>query len=287
MSLELNIPSALIRNDNSPVFFQSNERTSFKIPDLTGVYDATDNPTGYGNSQFPIGRREVADIHHSIFTLTKPNDETNGVLNEYTVELNSSSTPTAADIADETLELEVTNATFGGINSDILPDGIYSGRYDVFFLCHVQASYSNGEFTINSGVWADYDVVVGSLIQIDGTDTFYIVGTVNGADLTFSNDDGAIPSSGTINFYIVYRTLFYVLLTKSSEKCWAESAPKAIGDLCCSECSDKSIIEVMKFATLLDTAKAAYVTENYSKSQEIVDYLVSKCTGNNLCTTCN
>lgn len=287
MSLELNIPSALIRDNNSPVFFQSNERNSFKIPDLTGIYDATTNTTGYGNGQFPTGRREVADIHHSIFTLTKPHDETSGVPNEYTIELDNTTSPTAADIADESEELEITNTLFGGTDSDVLSDGIYSGRYDVFFLCHVQASYSSGTFSINSGVWADYDVKVGSLIQIDGSDTFYIVDTVDGADLTFSNDDGEIPSSGTINFYIVYRTLFYVLLTKSSEKCWAESAPKVIGDLCCSECNEQSVLEVTKFATLLDTAKAAYVTENYSKSQEIIDYLVSKCTDNNLCTTCS
>ena len=290
MSLELNIPSALIRNDNSPVFFQSNERTSFKIPDLTGSYDATDNPTGYGNSQSPTGERTVADITSSRFVLTKPHDETNGVLNEYTVELNSISTPTSVDIADGTEELEVTNATFGGINSDILPDGIYSGRYEVEFQASVLGSFNLGILTTSDNSnWSNHDVAVGSTLRIvySGLDAYFIVATVTDDELTFTDNTGLVSGTGDYDVFVVYKTLFYVLLTKSSEKCWAESAPKAIGDLCCSECSDKSIIEVMKFATLLDTAKAAYVTENYSKSQEIVDYLVSKCTGNNLCTTCN
>lgn len=282
MSLQLNIPSELIRDDNSPVFFQSNDRTYFQIPDLTGVYNATTNPTGYGNGQFPTGRREVADIAKSIFTLNKPNNTT-----DYTVTLDGSSTPTQAQLANGTEELQITAVTFGGSTGDTLDDGIYTGRYDVFFLCHIQASYSGGTFSINSGVWADYDIVVGSLIQISGGDVFYIVDTIDGADLTFSNDDGDIPTSATIDFYIVYRTLFYVLLTKSSEKCWAESAPKVIGNLCCSKCNEESVREVTKFAILLDTSKAAYVTENYTKSQEIIDYLVSKCTTNNLCTTCS
>lgn len=290
MSLELNIPSALIRNDNSPVFFQSNERTSFKIPDLTGVYDATTNPTGYGNSQFPTGERTVADITSSRFILTKPHDETNGVPNEYTIELDGTTTPTSVDIADETEQLEVTNATFGGINSDILPDGIYSGRYEVEFQASVLGSFTSGILTTSDNSnWSNHDVAVGSTLRIvySGLDAYFIVATVTDDELTFTDNTGLV--SGTVDYdvFVVYRTLFYVLLTKSSEKCWAESAPKVIGDFCCSGCNEQSTLEVTKFATLLDTAKAAYVTENYSKSQEIIDYLVSKCTDNNLCTTCS
>lgn len=291
MSLELNIPSALIRDDNSPVFFQSNDRTSFKIPDLTGVYDATTNPTGYGNGQFPTGEREVADITSSRFVLTKPHDETNGVPNEYTVELDNSSTPSSSDIADGTSELEVTDATFGGTLGTILADGIYSGKYEVEFETGVLGDFSSGTYlqTSDNSNWSTHDIQVGSVIRVvySGLDKYYTVATVNGDQLTFTDNDGLDDSVTDYNLYTVYKTLFYVLLTKSSEKCWSESAPKAFKKSCCDDCHDNSIMEIVKFATLLDTSKAAYISEDYNKSQEIIDYLVSKCEGNNLCTTCS
>jgi len=290
MSLELNIPSDLIRDDNSPVFFQANNRTYFKIPDLTGVYNATTNPTGYGNSQFPTGERTVADITSSRFILTKPHDETNGVPNEYTIELDGTTTPTSIDIADETEELEVTDVTFNGSIGTVQADGIYTGRYEVEFQASILGSFTSGILTTSDNSnWSNHDVAVGSTLRIvySGLDAYFIVATVTDDELTFTDNTGLVSGTTDYDVFVVYRTLFYVLLTKSSEKCWAESAPKVIGDFCCSECNEQSTLEVTKFATLLDTAKAAYVTENYSKSQEIIDYLVSKCTDNNLCTTCS
>lgn len=280
MSLILNIPSDLV------TLTQSDDLKTLYIPDKTGVYDATNNTGGYGASQFPTNQRRTSDIVKSKLEIYKPNNSQD----IYTLNFTNSTTPTAQQIADETKSIEIVASTIGELANSTLPDGIYEGSYYVYFLLDTTASCSNGVLnTDDATAWSTHDVKPSSLLEIGGV--IYEVDEVGtsglGNDELSLIDGSGIGNQVNLTVNVVYKVNFTALLIKSSEKCWIEAAPKAIGDFCCSSCRKDTINNIKEFSTLIDGAKAAYLVESYDKAQEIVDYLVGLCSNNDVCVSCS
>lgn len=105
---------------------QSKDQTTLTLTDSTGVYNATTNPTGYGSAQLPATTREVADIDKSIIVMTYKDVD-------YTINLDSTTTPTAQDFANQTSNLDITGANLGGTSADKLDNGIFNLDYTVGF----------------------------------------------------------------------------------------------------------------------------------------------------------
>lgn len=274
MSLILNIPSDL------DTLTQSDDLKTLYIPDLTGIYDSTTNTQGYGASQFPTNQRRTSDIIKSKIEIYQPKDTT-----KYTLNFTPSSTPNCQDIADGNEKINITSDRLGKNAGLELTDGIYTGNYKVYFEVSVTASMSGGTLvTDDNSNWSTHDVVVGSLLEIGGT--IYEVSEISGDTLSFVDNTG-LGNNANLTVYNVYKIDFIALLTKSSEKCWVQSAPKALGDFCCNSCRKETIESVKEFITLIDGAKAAYLNESYDYSQEIIDYLIAVCNNNEICVSCN
>jgi hypothetical protein len=381
MSLELKITSSL---EN---FTESADGLTVSIPDNTGVYNITTNPTGYGASQTPANKREIADIIQSRMYITDTEDVTS------TISLDSTD---AQSLANGTA-LDITTVDLGETSSSEFSDGIYNGKYEVDFSdftlsstvsgiststsisgsatlpsgtydVYISARDGNGNFAsystgnqvvvvfntngiqaswtqvtnavsyrvfISSGsnkyyydvttnsatillvttnTWTSLpssnatqsyvnlsgstftiqgispntlsanDLAVGSLVNIAGT-VYTIATTPTTTSFTVSEDITDLTTGYNL-FYSTYRTTFSFLLTYNVEKCAVINSPKAFEKVCCDDCSDTTLLGIMKIISGITAAKSAYIEENYTGAQEIIDYLVSVCDGGDLCTTC-
>ena len=280
MSLILNIPSDLV------TLTQSDDLKTLYIPDKTDIYNSSTNVGGYGNSQFPSSQRRTVDIVKSKLEIYKPNNS----VDVYTLNFTNSTTPTAKQIADQDEVIEINASVIDELAGSALPDGIYQGSYYVYFLLDTTASMSSNILNTDDATdWSTHDVAPSSLLEIGGT--IYEVDEVGtsglGDDELTLIDGDAIGNQGNLTVNVVYKVNFTALLIKSSEKCWIESAPKAIGDFCCATCKSDTINNIKEFSTLIDGAKAAYLVEGYDKAQEIVDYLIGLCSNNDVCVSCS
>jgi hypothetical protein len=64
------------------------------------------------------------------------------------------------------------------------------------------------------------------------------------------------------------------------------NAPLVFDDSCCTKCGNNLTFETIRMNCMISSAKAAYLNEAYEESQEQLDYLISKCAGNTVCTQC-
>lgn len=276
--LVLNNPSTLTNDDGSDTYFQSDDRTTVEFKDYTGAYNSGNNTGGYGSSQTPTGKREVADIISSTLILNKPADT-----EDFSKTFNSGTTPTAVEIASQTKTVDIDNSFFDGDATEALEDGVYTGTYKVRFGITGTADYSSPDLVCNTGVWADYGVEVGSILEIGGVE--YIVASVS-TDTLQLEDEGAL-SGGSLTVYVVYISYFKMLLTKSVEKCWIESAPKILSKYCCLDCEKETVNNIMRFEVMITSSKSSYSCEDYTSAQNQIEYLTSLCNDSDICVSCN
>lgn len=95
---------------------QTANRKALVVRDITGLYDAIGNPTGYGAPNF-----DVSDVTQAVLYVLLPNASADVVVNVFPL-LPSSSFGTVT----------VTNVDLGLGQDDILEDGYYRIRYELF-----------------------------------------------------------------------------------------------------------------------------------------------------------
>lgn len=263
-------------NDGNQIILESRDLTQITIPDSTGVY-STSNAGGYGTSQIPTSTRRTVDIIKIKIILSFP--ATPDTL--YTILLDGTTTPTAANFAAQTSDLTVDMGDMGGTAGDeFKADGIYSGIYKVYFMIGVaSAEYLSADKSLNLSAtnWtADYDVVAGSVLDIAGVE--YTVLSVSGMKAILVSGTGLVNTT-VYEPLVVYSDTFKFLLTGQVERCAIANIPKVISEVCkCAEnVKEQTVIQAMLYDIMITSAKASFINEDYEGSQEQIDTLVSQC----------
>lgn len=198
---------------------QSKDQTTLSLTDSTG--NILVNGTGYGTTQLPATTREVADIDKSIIVMTYKDVD-------YTINLDSTTTPTAQNFADQTSNLDITGANLGGAATDKLDNGIFDVDYTVGF-DDLKVATLSGTLSASIGSTGNYStsIINGNYIvwiaAIDGIGnlsnaistglTWTAAGVATTSTLTFTGVNNAVSYR---IFFVNGTTYYYKDVTTTS-----------------------------------------------------------------------
>ena len=245
------------------------------LTDITGVYDVTDNPGGYGTPNL-----DSADVEKTLLNVYRyKDDSTKEVI------LTSDFPP------KDTLTYEIDSIFFdGGSVQEVLDDSVFKVTYCPFWLApETQGDVTEGTFivVVNSDIVTWLDDNEPSFILIN--DVKYPISSweLNGGNTEITIGTAYAGTDGTEDIFFGYCAEETTITTFNANKCWSGKVSDIqVCDLDCD--ADKKRLDKFKQVDRifngLQGAINAWRCEKYDKSQSMLDKINAIC--NNKCKTC-
>ncbi len=234
------------------------------LSDITGNYNVTTNPGGYGASQTPAGLREIADIDGGNLDFYF-NGSTNP---DYTFTLTN---VIAQGLASGSSTYDLTMGDLGGSSDDVFDDQVIKMVYQVIFDGADTCFLTSGQSTIQ--LQSPNDALGAKYINIDTVGLFEILSY--NASTNIVTIDTEMTITDELQYQIYYESTNYLALTHNILKCIHSN----IAELACSTCSCKeralektteALMQYFGIETNMDKG-------NYNCAQEIIDSLTIYC----------
>lgn len=234
------------------------------LSDITGNYNVTTNPGGYGASQVPAGLREISDIDGGKLDFyfngsTEP---------DYTFTLNNT---TAQGLANGSSTYDLTMGNLGGSSDDVFDDQVVKLIYNVTFQGADGCNISNGSAIID--LMFDTDAIGAKYIHLIGIGVFEILTyNSNTGEITI---DAPMTVSDEVQYELYYESTNYLALTHNILKCIHTN----IANVACSTCSckDKAVNKTNEALMQYFGIETNMDKGNYNCAQEIIESLTIYC----------
>lgn len=254
---------------------QSTNGTGILLPDISGVYEASTNPTGYGASQTPINKRRTIDVQYGAFYVKNLN-----TLEVYPY--TTISQTDARNMAAGSFSYTIQSSIFKSDNTIPFDDSVYYIKYKNAFqglsiLDFSQDStnvvvsgditeFVGAKYIAFTSLTVNYVLEIASVNVLDNTVTLVTEWSLG--DLTLNPSD----------YFVEYESESYLACSYNVNKCIQNKIAKVSLNAC--SCNKKEIVTLNNAVVLLFSIDINMDKLKYEKVNNTLTLLTTYCSGN-------